>query len=142
MSSVNKVILIGNLGKDPEVRSFSNGDQVANVSIATTEKWKDKQTGELKEHTEWVSLVFTGKLADIAAKYLRKGSQVYVEGSLRTRKWQDKNGQDRYTTEVRVDSMQMLGGRPDGQQQPAQRQAAPQQQPGGSFDDMADDIPF
>ena len=147
MSSVNKVILIGNLGKDPEVRSFSNGDQVANVSIATTEKWKDKQTGELKEHTEWVSLVFTGKLADIAAKYLRKGSQVYVEGSLRTRKWQDKNGQDRYTTEVRVDSMQMLGGRPDGSQ-PAQRQSAPRQQAqqpqshGGGFNDMDDDIPF
>ena len=147
MSSVNKVILIGNLGKDPEIRSFSNGDQVANVSLATTDKWKDKLTGEAKEHTEWVNLVFIGRQAEIAGQYLRKGSQIYVEGSIRTRKWQDKEGNDRYTTEVRVGNMQMLGGRPDGSQ-PAQRQSAPRQQAqqpqshGGGFDDMADDVPF
>ena len=147
MSSVNKVILIGNLGKDPEIRTFPSGEQVANVSIATTDKWKDKQTGEAKEHTEWVNLVFIGRQAEIAGQYLKKGSQIYVEGNLRTRKWQDKDGNDRYTTEVRVGSMQMLGCRPDGSQ-PAQRQSAPRQQApqpqshGGGFDDMADDVPF
>ena len=143
MSSVNKVILVGHLGKDPEIRSFSNGDQVANVSIATTEKWKDKQTGEPKELTEWTPLVFTGKLADIAGQYLRKGSQIYIEGSLRTRKWQDKEGNDRYTTEVRVSNMQMLGSRPGGEQsaRPAQR-PAPQPAQQGGFADMDDDIPF
>ena len=141
MASVNKIILVGNLGKDPEMRSFPSGDQVANVSLATTDKWKDKQTGEAKEHTEWHRLQFTGRLAEIAGQYLKKGSQIYVEGSIRTRKWQDQSGQDKYSTEIRVDSMQMLGGKPDGQQAP--RQAAPQraaQQ--GWFDDMADDIPF
>ena len=143
MASVNKWIGIGNLGKDPESRTFANGDKVVNVSIATTEKWKDKQTGETKELTEWTPLVFTGKLADIAEQYLRKGSQIYVEGSIRTRKWQDKEGNDRYTTEVRVGNMQMLGGRPGGEQpaRPAQR-PAPQQSNGGGFDDMGDDIPF
>ena len=148
MASVNKVILVGHLGKDPEIRSFSNGEQVANVSIATTDKWKDKATGEPKEATEWHNLVFIGHQAEIAGQYLRKGSQIYVEGSIRTRKWQDKEGNDRYTTEIRVGNMQMLGGRPDGSQ-PAQRQSAPRQQApqqqsnGGGFDDMADDlIPF
>ena len=112
MASVNKVILVGNLGRDPEMRSFPNGDQVANVTLATTDKWKDKQSGEPREHTEWHRLVFNGRLAEIAGQYLRKGSQIYVEGSIRTRKWQDQaSGQDRYSTEIRVDQMQMLGSR-------------------------------
>lgn len=142
-ASVNRVILIGHLGKDPEIRTFPSGEQVANVSIATTDKWKDKQTGEAKEHTEWVNLVFIGRQAEIAGQYLKKGSQIYVEGSIRTRKWQDKEGNDRYTTEVRVGNMQMLGSRPGGEQpaRPAQR-PAPQQSNGGGFDDMDDDIPF
>ena len=112
MASVNKVILVGNLGRDPEMRSFPSGDQIANVTLATTDQWKDKQTGERREHTEWHRLVFNGRLAEIAGQYLRKGSQIYVEGSIRTRKWQDQaTGQDRYATEIRVDQMQMLGGR-------------------------------
>ncbi|MBS0499102.1 MAG: single-stranded DNA-binding protein, partial [Proteobacteria bacterium] len=111
MASVNKVILVGNLGRDPEMRSFPSGDQVANVTLATTDKWRDKQSGEPREHTEWHRLVFNGKLAEIAGQYLRKGSQIYVEGSIRTRKWQGQDGQDRYSTEVRVDQMQMLGSR-------------------------------
>lgn len=111
---VNKVILIGNLGKDPESRYFPNGDAVANATIATSESWTDKQSGEKKEHTEWHNVVFRRKLAEIAAQYLKKGSKVYVEGSLRTRKWQDKEGHDRYTTEVIVNDMQMLDGRPGG----------------------------
>lgn len=111
---VNKVILIGNLGKDPEVRYFPSGDAVANATIATTESWKDKQSGEQKEATEWHNVVFPGKLGEIAGKYLKKGSKVYVEGSLRTRKWTDKEGKDRYTTEIRVQDMQMLDGRPGG----------------------------
>ena len=112
MASVNKVILVGNLGRDPEMRSFPNGDQIANVTVATTDKWKDKQTGDMREHTEWHRVVFTGRLAEIAGQYLRKGSQIYVEGSIRTRKWTDQqSGQDRYATEVRVDQMQMLGKR-------------------------------
>ena len=142
MSSVNKVILIGNLGKDPEIRSFSNGDQVANVSLATTDKWKDKATGEQREHTEWHRLQFTGRLAEIAGQYLKKGSQIYVEGSIRTRKWQDQSGQDKYSTEIRVDSMQMLGGRPSGEQQAPRQQRAAQPAQGGGFEDMDDDIPF
>ncbi|MGB3071671.1 MAG: single-stranded DNA-binding protein, partial [Ottowia sp.] len=112
MASVNKVILVGNLGRDPEMRSFPSGDQVANVTLATTDKWKDKQSGEQREHTEWHRLVFNGRLAEIVGQYLRKGSQIYVEGSIRTRKWQDQqSGQDRYSTEIRVDQMQMLGSR-------------------------------
>ena len=111
---VNKVILIGNLGKDPESRYFPNGDAVANATLATSESWTDKASGEKKEHTEWHSVVFRRKLAEIAAQYLKKGSKVYVEGSLRTRKWQDKEGHDRYTTEVIVNDMQMLDGRPGG----------------------------
>ena len=144
MASVNKVILVGNLGADPESRFAPSGDAVCNIRVATTESWKDKQTGEKKESTEWHRVGFYGKLAEIAGQYLKKGSQVYIEGSLRTRKWQDKDGQDRYTTEIRGDVMKMLGGRPEGQQQAAApRQQAPQQQqsaaPAGSFDD---DIPF
>ena len=151
MASVNKVILVGNLGRDPEIKVFPSGDQVANVTRATTDKWKDKQSGEPREHTEWVRLVFNGRLAEIAGQYLRKGSQVYVEGSIRTRKWQDQaTGQDRYATEVRVDQMQMLGGRQDasGERQPSR--AAPARQPqrsaapagGGGFEDMDSDVPF
>ena len=112
MASVNKVIIVGNLGRDPEIRTFPSGDQVANVTIATTDRWRDKNTGENKESTEWHRVVFNGRLAEIVGQYLRKGSQVYVEGSLRTRKWTDQaTGQERYATEIRADSMQMLGSR-------------------------------
>ena len=111
MASVNKVIIVGNLGRDPELRTFPSGDQVANVTIATTDKWKDKQSGEMKEATEWHRVVFNGRLAEIAGQYLRKGSQVYVEGSLRTRKWTDQSGVEKYSTEIRADQMQMLGSR-------------------------------
>ena len=157
MASVNKVIIVGNLGRDPEMRTFPSGDQVANVTIATTDKWRDKQSGEMKEATEWHRVVFNGRLAEIAGQYLRKGSQVYVEGSLRTRKWTDQSGVEKYSTEIRADQMQMLGSRQgmgggSGQQQggyddggygdqggydqasprraaPAQRPAAPVQRP-------------
>ena len=108
---INKVILVGNLGKDPETRYMPSGKAVTNFSIATSESWKDKQTGEQKEQTEWHNIVMYDRLAEIAAEYLRKGSQVYVEGRLRTRKWQDKEGRDRYTTEIIANEMQMLGGR-------------------------------
>lgn len=112
MASVNKVIIVGNLGRDPEMRTFPSGDQVANVTIATTDRWRDKNSGENKEATEWHRVVFNGRLAEIVGQYLRKGSQVYVEGSLRTRKWTDQaTGQERYATEIRADSMQMLGSR-------------------------------
>ena len=112
MASVNKVIIVGNLGRDPEMRTFPSGDQVANVTIATTDRWRDKNSGENKEATEWHRVVFNGRLAEIVGQYLRKGSQVYVEGSLRTRKWTDQaTGQERYATEIRADTMQMLGSR-------------------------------
>lgn len=111
MASVNKVILIGNLGKDPETRYAPSGDAICNITVATTDTWRDKTSGEKREATEWHRVVFFGKLAEIAGQYLRKGSPVYVEGSLRTRKWQDKDGQDRYTTEIRADEMKMLGSR-------------------------------
>jgi len=111
MASVNKVIIVGNLGRDPEMRTFPSGDRVANVTIATTDRWKDKQSGEMKEATEWHRVVFNGRLAEIAGEYLRKGSQVYVEGSLRTRKWTDQQGVEKFTTEIRADQMQMLGSR-------------------------------
>ena len=111
MASINKVIIVGNLGRDPEMRTFPSGDQVANVTIATTDKWKDKQTGEMREATEWHRVVFNGRLAEIVGQYLRKGSQVYVEGSLRTRKWTDQAGVEKYSTEIRADQMQMLGSR-------------------------------
>ena len=112
MASVNKVTIVGNLGRDPEIRTFPSGDQVANVTIATTDRWRDKNTGENKESTEWHRVVFNGRLAEIVGQYLRKGSQVYVEGSLRTRKWTDQaTGQERYATEIRADTMQMLGSR-------------------------------
>ena len=121
--SVNKVILIGNVGSNPETKQFYNG-MIATASIATSERWTDKQTGERKEHTEWHRVVFNGRLAEIAQQYLRKGSQVYIEGSINTRKWQDNQGIERYSTEIRANKMQMLGG-----QQQAQQQQAPQQQP-------------
>ena len=110
MRGVNRTITIGTLGADPEVKQFSNGGSVTTISVAVSEKWTEKQTGQPKENTEWLRIVFNNKLAEIAAQYLRKGSQVYVEGSLRTRKYQDQNGQDRYVTEIRADQMQMLGG--------------------------------
>ena len=161
MASINKVIIVGNLGKDPEMRSFPNGDQIANVSIATTDKWKDKTSGEMKEATEWHRINFNGRLAEIVGQYLKKGSQVYVEGSLRTRKWTDKDGVEKFTTEIRADQMQMLGGRQgmgsggdDGgaSSYSAPRPAAPASRPAAAkpaaakaasgFDDMDDDIPF
>ncbi|MBV8048573.1 MAG: single-stranded DNA-binding protein [Paludibacterium sp.] len=115
MASVNKVILVGNLGRDPEVRYMPSGDAIATLSIATTDSWMDKQSGQRQEQTEWHRVVFFGKTAEVASQYLKKGSQVYVEGSIRTRKWQDKEtGQDRYSTEIRGDRMQMLGGKSGG----------------------------
>ncbi|MDO2949866.1 single-stranded DNA-binding protein [Aeromonas simiae] len=127
---VNKVILIGNLGQDPEVRYMPSGGAVTNITLATSDTWRDKQTGEQKERTEWHRVVLFGKLAEVAGEYLRKGSQVYIEGRLQTRKWQDQNGQERYTTEVVVDiggSMQMLGGRPQGGGQPMNQGGGQQQ---------------
>lgn len=141
MASVNKVIIVGNLGRDPEMRSFPSGDQVANVTIATTDKWKDKQTGEAKENAEWHRVVFNGRLAEVVGQYLRKGSQVYVEGSLRTRKWTDKDGVEKYSTEIRAYEMQMLGSKPEGQQSAP---AAPLK-PSPRNEDFGDDesrIPF
>lgn len=139
MASVNKVILVGNLGKDPEMRYSASGEAICNFSIATTESWKDKQSGEKKEATEWHRLSYFGKLAEICGQYLKKGSQVYVEGSLRTRKWSDKDGQERYTTEIRGDVMKMLNGKQNeipNQQQKREENIKP------SFYDLSDDIPF
>ena len=154
MASVNKVILIGNLGKDPETRYMPNGDQVTNITLATTESWKDKSSGEKKEATEWHRVVFFRRLAEIAGQYLKKGSQVYIEGRLRTRKWQGQDGQDRYTTEIHADEMTMLGKREGmgdappresgGGGRPAPRSAPPSNtgNAGGGFGDVEDDIPF
>jgi single-strand DNA-binding protein len=149
MASVNKVIIVGNLGRDPEMRTFPSGDQVANVTVATTDKWKDKQTGEMKEATEWHRIIFNGRLAEIAGQYLRKGSQVYVEGSLRTRKWTDQAGVEKYSTEIRADSLQMLGSKQEGSAPspaPAPRQQrrapAPSTDPGGWSDMDDESIPF
>ncbi|MBK8337402.1 MAG: single-stranded DNA-binding protein [Sterolibacteriaceae bacterium] len=154
MASVNKVILVGNLGRDPETRYAPSGDAICNVNLATTDTWKDKQTGEKKEATEWHRVVFFGRLAEIAGQYLKKGSQIYVEGSLRTRKWQDKDGQDRYTTEIRGDEMKMLGSRQGmGDTPPRESVGTPAAAPAGrpaatpaasssGFGDMDDDIPF
>ncbi|MCW8918007.1 MAG: single-stranded DNA-binding protein [Gammaproteobacteria bacterium] len=166
---INKVIIVGNLGKDPEVRYSAGGAAIANLTIATSEQWTDKQSGQKQEKTEWHRVVMFNRLGEIAGEYLKKGSQVYIEGKLQTRKWQDNNGQDRYTTEIVANEMQMLGGRSggaadftpsqgsgsyDGGQQPsaapAQNRggAAPQQNSGGApsggsnFDDFDDDIPF
>jgi single-strand DNA-binding protein len=143
-ASVNKVILVGNIGKDPEVRYMTSGDPVATISLATTDTWKDKE-GAKQERTEWHRVVFFGKLAQIVADYVKKGMSIYVEGALRTRKWQDSSGQDRYTTEIVAGSMQMLGGArnssPDmSTSQPAAQPFAPSSN--ASFDDLEDDIPF
>jgi len=151
MASVNKVILVGNLGADPETRYLPSGDPVTNLRLATTDSWKDKQSGERKEATEWHRVVLFRRLAEIAGQYLKKGSQVYIEGRLRTRKWQDKDGQERYTTEIEAEEMKMLGGRQGqgepssydrGDSAPAYGGAKPSAAKKPSFDDMDDDIPF
>lgn len=139
MASVNKAIIIGNLGKDPEVRYMANGDAACNFSVATTESWKDKASGEKKEETEWHRVSFFGKLAEICGQYLKKGSQVYVEGSIKTRKWTDNDGQERYTTEIRGTSMTMLGGKSEPSSEPA-KQTKNNTKP--QSDDLGDDIPF
>ncbi len=150
---INKVILIGNLGADPEVRYMANGSAVANLRIATSESWRDKQSGEQQERTEWHRVVLYGKLGEIAGEYLKKGSKVYIEGRLQTRKWQGQDGQDRYTTEIVANDMQMLDSRgagtgsfPDeGQGRsggPSRQQQAPSSGGPGGFDDFDDDIPF
>ena len=156
MASVNKVIIIGNLGRDPETRYMPDGGAITNISVATTDKWKDKN-GEMQEKTEWHRVAFFGKLAEIAGEYLKKGSQVYVEGRLQTRKWQDKDGQDKYTTEIVANQMQMLGsrqgmggggreaqegGESSGGARPAAAKPAAKAGSGGKFDDFEDDIPF
>ena len=158
MASVNKAILVGHLGKDPETRYAPSGDAVCNITLATSEAWRDKASGEKREATEWHRVAFFGKLAEIADQYLRKGSQVYIEGSIHTRKWQDKDGQDRYTTEIRADQMKMLGGRPEGGESQSRgagsrSSAPPPSAPqggskpsgntsGGGFGDFDDGIPF
>jgi single-strand DNA-binding protein len=160
MASVNKVIIVGNLGRDPETRYMPSGDAITNIAVATTDSWKDKATGEKKEQTEWHRISAFGKLAEIMGQYLKKGSQVYIEGSLRTRKYTDKDGIERYATEIRADTMQMLGSRqgmggsaPSDDSYggaPAPRQnagggasrSAPASKPAPNFSDMDDDIPF
>jgi len=152
---INKVILIGNLGQDPESRTTPGGTTVTNIRIATSESWRDKQSGEMKEQTEWHTVVLWSRLGEIAAEYLRKGSQVYIEGRLQTRKWQDKSGNDRYTTEIVAGEMQMMGGRgggganqetrdrrDPGADTPPQAAAAGSAAPGGTAADFDDDIPF
>ena len=147
---INKVILVGNLGRDPEIRYTASGAAIANVTIATTDSWRDKQSGEKQEKTEWHRVVFFSRLAEIVGEYLKKGSQVYIEGRLQTRKWQDQSGQDRYTTEIVANEMQMLGGR-GGEQassgggfrtQPGDAKPAAAQQPRAEEDFQDDDIPF
>ena len=155
MASVNKVILLGHLGRDPEVRYSPDGAAMCNISIATTSSWKDKNTGERRDETEWHRVTFFGRLAEVAGQYLKKGSAVYVEGRIKTRKWQDKDtGQDRYSTDIIADQMQMLGGRddsgaqnanhaPQAQQAPAQQRQQQTQSAGSrAIMDMTDDIPF
>ncbi|MEE8235737.1 MAG: single-stranded DNA-binding protein [Gammaproteobacteria bacterium] len=150
---VNKAILIGNLGADPDTRYMPSGSAVTNCRIATTEAWKDRETGDQQERTEWHNIVFFGRLAEIAGEYLRKGSQVYIEGRLRTRKWQDREGNDRWTTEINADQMQMLGGRPGAgapaatpssrSEAPAPAPAAPAPAPAAAqAEEFEDDIPF
>lgn len=161
MASLNKVLIIGNLGRDPETKYMPSGDAMTTIAVATTEKWKDKQTGEKKEATEWHRVTFFGKLAEIAGEYLRKGSQVYIEGSLRTRKYTDKDGVEKYATDIKGDELKMLGSKQGGgddqqrsSQPPAARTGAGYQAPAGgpanrpgpapksNFSDMDDDIPF
>lgn len=155
MASVNRVTIIGNVGKDPEVRFTQDGSAICNISVATSSSWKDKTTGEKREETEWHKVVFYKRLAEIAGEYLRKGRSVYIEGRLKTRKWQNKEGVDQYTTEIIADQMQMLGGRDDGVSIPTERQQSTQRQPqrqapqqeqqiaqAANLADMDDDIPF
>ena len=152
MASVNKVILVGNLGADPETRYQPSGEAITNIRVATTDRWKDKASGEMKEATEWHRIAFFGRLAEISGEYLKKGSQVYVEGRIRTRKYQDKDGNERYSTEIIGDRMQMLGsragaGEPKGEAarpkaEAAAKEEAAAKKPAGKFDDMEDDIPF
>jgi single-strand DNA-binding protein len=156
MASVNKVIVVGNLGRDPETKYMPDGNALTNVSVATSFQWNDKASGEKKEETEWHRVVFRGKLAEIAGEYLKKGSQIYVEGRLRTRKWQDKEGQERYTTEIVAERMQMLGSRSGGgeprgdargdsppmESKAAEPKGGAAKKPAGKFDDLEDDIPF
>ena len=158
MASVNKVIIVGNLGRDPETRYMPSGDAMTNIAVATTDKWKDKATGEQKEATEWHRVAFFGKLAEIAGQYLKKGSQVYIEGKLRTRKWTDKEGVEKYTTEIIADTMQMLGSRqgmggnaqmddnhggmPSRSGSESSGASRPATKPSPNFSDMDDDIPF
>ena len=140
MAGINKVSIVGHLGNDPEMRSMPNGEAVANISVATSEAWTDKNTGERREVTEWHRIVFYRKLAEICGQYLKKGAQVYIEGRLRTRKWQDQNGQDRYTTEIQGDVMQMLGTRPQSADGANNSQPMPQQD--ASANAFDDSIPF
>lgn len=140
MAGINKVIIVGHLGNDPEMRSMPNGEAVANISVATSEAWTDKNTGERREVTEWHRIVFYRKLAEICGQYLKKGAQVYIEGRLRTHKWQDQNGQDRYTTEIQGDVMQMLGTRPQSKDGANNPQPMPQQD--ASANAFDDSIPF
>ncbi|MFM0487986.1 single-stranded DNA-binding protein [Paraburkholderia graminis] len=148
MASVNKVIVLGNLGADPEVRYLPSGDAVANIRLATTDRYKDKASGEMKEATEWHRVSFFGRLAEIVSEYLKKGSTVYIEGKIRTRKYQAQDGTDRYSTDIVADSMQMLGGRAEGgersqpRRQESTKPAANHPPTGGGFDQMDDDIPF
>ena len=150
MAGINKVIIVGNLGNDPEIRTMPNGEQVANITVATSESWTDKNTGERKEQVEWHRAVLYRRLAEIAAQYLRKGSQVYIEGRLKTRKWQDNNGQDRHSTEIQCDNLQMLGGRnqdaaqnqPPKQQDKQQKAQSKSQQSEPPMDAFDDNIPF
>ena len=150
---INKVILVGNLGADPESRAMPSGSAVTNIRVATSESWKDKTTGDQQERTEWHNVAFFGRLAEVAAEYLHKGSQVYIEGKIRTRKWQDREGNDRWTTEINADQMQMLGGRPGAgapaatpssrSEAPAPAPAAPAQAPAAAeAEEFEDDIPF
>jgi len=140
MSDLNRVMLIGRLGADPERRHMPNGKAVVNIRVATSETWKDRNSGERQERTEWHSIVAFDKLAEIIAEYLRKGSQVFIEGKLQTRKWQDKEGKDRYTTEIVAQSMQMLGGKPQGERSP--RQERDPERRGSDVGEFDDDIPF
>lgn len=144
MAGINKAIIVGFLGNDPEIRTMPTGEQVANITVATSESWTDKKSGEKKTQTEWHRIVLYRRLAEIAGQYLHKGSQVYIEGRLKTRKWQDSNGQDRYTTEIQGDNLQMLGGRQDEPKQAKTSKAKPEpssvmDEQGDSFDD---NIPF
>jgi len=147
MASVNKAIIVGHLGRDPETRYSPDGAAICNISVATSEQWKDKASGEKQERTEWHRIAFFNRLAEIAGEYLKKGSLVYIEGKIHTRKWQDKEGQDRYTTEIVAERLQMLGGRqessaPEAKEPTAAGEGKPAKKPAGKFDDMEDDIPF